>query len=63
MSNVINLYKKLSDLEYCAKLEKRAASKCVTVSESQEKANKKWEHIQLVFERCHEYNKPAKKAG
>lgn len=59
MSNIIDLYKKLSDLEYCSKLEKRANEKCMTQAAGQAAANKKWEHIQLVFERCHEYQKPA----
>jgi ActR/RegA family two-component response regulator len=61
MSNVIDLYKKLSDLEFCSKLERIADEKHMNPAAGQAAANQKWEHLQLVFERCHEYYKPATK--
>lgn len=63
MSNIIDLYKTLECLEFCAKLEDKANKSAPTTAAGQEVANKKWAHIQTVFERCHEYNKPAKKVG
>lgn len=59
MSNVISMYQKLSDLEFCSKLEQKANDKAMTAAAGQEAANQKWHHIQLVFERCHEHHKPA----
>jgi hypothetical protein len=61
MSNVICLYKKLSDLNWCAQLEEKVAAKAPTKAAGQEAANAKWAHMQVLFERCHEHNKPANK--
>jgi hypothetical protein len=55
------MYQKLSDLEFCSKLEQKANDKAMTAAAGQAAANQKWEHLQLVFERCHEYHKPATK--
>ncbi len=63
MSNVICLYKKLSDLEFCSQLERKADQREANSAAGQEAANKKWEHLQLVFERCHEHHKPAFKTS